>query len=66
MLLPAPRSTDMAVVSAVPSVTVSLPVPPVSVSTLATVAELVPLAEGQCVVAGAEIDGAVGDGGGRA
>ena len=42
---PAPRSTDMAVVSAVPRVTVSSPVPPVMVSVLETVALLVPLAK---------------------
>ena len=43
LLPPAPRSTDMAVVSAVASVMVSLPVPPVMVSVLATVAVLVKL-----------------------
>ncbi len=65
LLAPVPRSTCMAVVRAVPRVTVSAPVPPVMVSVLATVAELVSVGEGQGVLAGAEIDGAVGDGAGQ-
>ena len=43
LLAPAPRSTDIAVVSAVARVMVSSPVPPVMVSVLATVAVLVKL-----------------------
>ena len=43
VLVPLPRSTDMPVVSAVPRVMVSVPLPPVSVSTLPTVAVLVKL-----------------------
>ena len=43
LLVPVPRSTDMAVVSAVSSVMVSLPEPPTRLSRLATVAEFVPL-----------------------
>ena len=43
MSAPVPRSTDMPVARAVPRVTVSLPVPPVMVSTLATVAVLAKL-----------------------
>jgi hypothetical protein len=43
LLAPVPRSTAIAVVSALSSVMVSLPVPPVSVCTLATLAEFVPL-----------------------
>ena len=46
----------MAVVSALPRVMVSLPVPPVIVSTLATVSGVGEVAEGQAVVAGAEVD----------
>jgi hypothetical protein len=42
LLAPAPRSIELAVVSAVPSVIVSLAEPPVMVSVLATVAMLVP------------------------
>ena len=42
LLAPAPRSTDIAVVSAVPRVMVSGPLPPAIVSALDTVAELVP------------------------
>ena len=42
---------------------VSAPVPPVSVSTLETVADVGEVAEGQRVGAGAEIDRAGGDGG---
>ena len=42
LLAPAPRSTDIAVVSAVPRVMVSGPLPPAMVSALDTVAELVP------------------------
>ncbi len=44
MSAPAPRSSAAAVVSAVLKVMVSAPVPPVRVSVLPTVAELVPLA----------------------
>ena len=43
VLAPVPRSTDIPVVSALPRVMVSLPVPPVMVSVLATVAVLVKL-----------------------
>ena len=43
LLAPVPRSTDIAVVSTLPRVMVSLPVPPVMVSVLDTVAVLVKL-----------------------
>ena len=46
----------MPVVSARPRVTVSAPVPPVMVSTLATVRGVGDVAEGQAVGAGAEVD----------
>ena len=65
LLAPQPRSTEHAVVSAVPSVTVSLPVPPVRVSTLATVAELVPLASVSVSLPAPRSMRAVGDGGGE-
>ncbi len=60
---PVPRSTDMPAVSAVPRVTVSSPVPPVTVSLLETVALFGTAGEDQRVAAGAEVDRAVGDGG---
>ena len=53
--VPAPRSID-AGVSAAPRVIVSAPVPPVIVSTLATVTLLVPLTRVSAVGAGAEVD----------
>ena len=52
----------MPVVSAVPRVTVSLPVPPVRVSALADGRGVRAIGERQRVAAGAEIDRAVGDG----
>ena len=45
--------------------TVSLPVPPVMVSMLATDRRIGAVGKRQGVVAGAEIDGAAGDGGGE-
>ncbi len=63
MSLPAPRSM-LAPVTPAPSVTLSLPVPPRIVSTLLTVGGVgAKVAEGERVVAGAEVDaGAVGCG----
>ena len=60
--VPAPRSIE-ALEAMAPRVTVSAPVPPVMVSTLVTVSGVGAVGEGQGVAAGAEIDGAVGDGG---
>ena len=65
LLLPAPRSTDMPVVSALPRVMLSVPVPPVMVSVLATVAVLAKLPRVRRVAAGAEVDAGVGDRGAR-
>ena len=62
LLAPPSRSTDIEVVSAPTRVMVSLPVPPVMVSVLDTVALLVPLRKGERVAGRAEVDCAVGDG----
>ena len=65
LLLPAPRSTDMAAVSAVPSVMASLPVPPVRVSTLPTVAVLATFARSSLSLPAPRSTLALVSGGGR-